>query len=207
MYQQFTFTDTLSEQALTDKCPTISEFNNAFVKQAGAVVPQALALFKSGPAGLRQLNSFIKSVDTRMYNFWSTLRTDRQLMVLKIINEERQVYTYTEFRRTIPWANPRKGGPVLQANQSCTWTMCVPKALAALNMCALYKGLNESSTAAFTYTDGKAAVIWGAYTDAITRMQVGHPAAQTSGHAAPNCTALHIQAALQKAHVPDACTQ
>ncbi len=164
----------MSEQALAESCPTISDLSNSIAKQARIFIPQALVLFNSGPAGLKQLNAWLKSVDTRMHNFWRTLRSDRQLMILKILNEDRQLYTYTELRRVIPWPNPKKGGPPLQANQSCTWTMCVPKALAALNVCALYRGLNASSPEQFTYTDGKAAVIWGAYTDAITRMQVSY---------------------------------
>ncbi len=58
-------------------------------------------------------------------------------------------------------------------NQSCSWTMCMPRSLAAMAICDMFKGINDTSPASFNNSHGRGAVVWGAYFDTTIRSKGG----------------------------------
>jgi hypothetical protein len=173
LYSKFTFTDELSLAQVNQTCPAIYALVDGFGKEQ-EIAGRLLTLFNNGSTGYKLLNQIIKSVDSELYIYWRyKLTRPRQLQLLTTLNESRQLYAHIEIKRAIPW-EARPGGQVISyANQTCSWTLCVPKMMAVNSLCQLYQGVNKSIPDSFEYFDGKAAVVWDMFARATTRMQVG----------------------------------
>jgi hypothetical protein len=170
----------LPTDELQKRCPTISSLDQAFVQgaatgQFAGYADRLLRLYATGPAGIRQVNSLIRAADSNLYAVWREQPQDLRLGLLHVVNETRQAYAHTELQRTIPWRSSSKANsPTAPANQTCTWTMCAPKALVAINVCNVYGGVNSSLGGAFGARNGNAGpLVWGLFTEAIMHMQVG----------------------------------
>jgi hypothetical protein len=139
LYSRFSFTDTLGEQDLNATCPTIfnliSSNLTAAIKTSGG---RLISMYKNGSEAV--LDDFIKALDPSLFKVWRfKLATRSRLMILNILTDSRQAYTYSSVSRTIPWEVAKDGRVLSTARQSCSWGMCLPKLLLADTVCMLYK--------------------------------------------------------------------
>jgi hypothetical protein len=147
---------------------------------------RAWSMWQQGEEGKEQVRTLVQTLNPELYKIFSDLTFERQSLMLLMVNQSRQVYSHVGLSRTIPWRNVSGEQPVL-VNQSCTWSMCMPKAMVAMTICDLLKGINSSYPDSFKMSHGRGGIVWGAYLDTTTKARGGSIAVRGRALHAPSC--------------------
>jgi hypothetical protein len=144
LFSQFTYTDQLSVEEFNAACPAMYRLaTSPFVGETGARLQR---LYMRNESSKQAVDDFLRSADLSLYKVWHyKLENATKLMVLDILANKRQMYSYTHITRATPWEVAKDGRVVSTAQQSCSWLMCSPKALVANDICRLYKVRGASS--------------------------------------------------------------
>jgi hypothetical protein len=171
-HTRFTFSDTLTDEQLGTMCPVIKAITDPFMNDPS--VKRLWPLWRSGPDGEEMVKNLVKNLSPELNDIFQSYSDPKKEMLLRVPSESRQAYAYASLQRTITWRVPLLSGeqPVL-VNQSCSWIMCMPRALAAMAICDMFKGINDTSPASFKNSHGRGAVVWGAYFDTTIRSKGG----------------------------------